>query len=79
MPLRSSFTHEDYLAAVARVREYIYAGDIFQANLSQRFEVALSEAPWTLYRRLRVRNAAPFAAYFDLPDAIVLSASPERA
>lgn len=76
--LRSSFTHSGYLAAVARVREYIFAGDIFQANLSQRFEVPLSEAPWTLYRRLRTRNAAPFAAYFELPDAVVLSASPER-
>ena len=76
--LRSSFTHEDYLAAVDRVREYIFAGDIFQANLSQRFEVPLSEAPWTLYRRLRARNAAPFAAYFELVDAVVLSASPER-
>jgi para-aminobenzoate synthetase component 1 len=76
--LRSSFTHEDYLAAVARVREYIFAGDIFQANLSQRFEVPLSEAPWTLYRRLRTRNAAPFAAYVELPEAVLLSASPER-
>jgi para-aminobenzoate synthetase component 1 len=76
--LRSSFTHTDYLAAVTRVREYIFAGDIFQANLSQRFEVPLSEPPWMLYRRLRARNAAPFSAYFDLGDAVVLSASPER-
>ena len=76
--LRSSFTHDDYLAAVTRVREYIFAGDIFQANLSQRFEVPLSEPPWTLYRRLRARNAAPFSAFLDLGDAIVLSASPER-
>jgi para-aminobenzoate synthetase component 1 len=76
--LRSSFTHRKYLDAVSRVREYIFAGDVFQANLSQRFEVPLSEPPWTLYRRLRTRNAAPFAAYFEMPDAVVLSASPER-
>jgi para-aminobenzoate synthetase component 1 len=76
--LRSSFTHKDYLAAVARVREYIFAGDIFQANLSQRFEAPLDEPTWTLYRRLRTRNAAPFAAYLDFPDGVVLSASPER-
>jgi para-aminobenzoate synthetase component 1 len=76
--LRSSFTHDDYLAAVSRVREYIFAGDIFQANLSQRFEVPLSEPPWMLYRRLRARNAAPFSAFFDLGEAVILSASPER-
>jgi para-aminobenzoate synthetase component I len=78
LAIRSSFTHRDYVDAVARVREYIFAGDIFQANLSQRFEAPLGEPPWDLYRRLRARNAAPFAAYFDCPNAVVLSASPER-
>jgi para-aminobenzoate synthetase component 1 len=60
------------------VRDYIYAGDIFQANLSQRFEAPFSENPWAFYRRLRTRNAAPFAAFLDFPDAAILSASPER-
>ena len=78
LALRSSFTHAGYLAAVAQVREYIFAGDIFQANLSQRFEAPLDEPTWTLYRRLRTQNAAPFAAYLDFPDGVVLSASPER-
>jgi len=76
--LRSSFTHAGYLDAVNRVRDYIYAGDIFQANLSQRFEAALVESPWDLYRRLRTRNPAPFAAFIELPECAVLSASPER-
>src|SRR4029077_514887 len=52
LDLRSSFTHPGYVDAVARVREYIFAGDIFQANLSQRFEAPLTESPWDLYRRL---------------------------
>ena len=78
LELRSSFTHAGYLEAVARVREYIFAGDIFQANISQRFDAPLSEPPWSLYRRLRTQNAAPFAAYLDFPEAVVLSASPER-
>jgi para-aminobenzoate synthetase component I len=76
--LRSTFTHRGYLDAVARVREYIVAGDIFQANLSQRLQAPLGEAPFDLYRRLRRRNPAPFAAYFDCGDLTVLSASPER-
>jgi para-aminobenzoate synthetase component 1 len=78
LDVRSSFTHEGYLDAVTRVREYILAGDIFQANLSQRFEAPLAESPWDLYRRMRIRNAAPFAAFFETPDVSVVSASPER-
>ncbi len=76
--LRSSFTHRGYLDAVTRVREYIVAGDIFQANLSQRFEVPLEEDPWHLYRRLREVNPAPFAAYLEFDGVTVASASPER-
>jgi para-aminobenzoate synthetase component 1 len=76
--LRSTFTHRGYLDAVAKVREYIIAGDIFQANLSQRFQAPLREPPFELYRRLRRRNPAPFAAYLGFDDVTVLSASPER-
>jgi para-aminobenzoate synthetase component 1 len=76
--LRSTFTHRGYLDAVARVREYIVAGDIFQANLSQRFQCALAEPPFDLYRRLRRRNPAPFAAYLGFAGLSILSASPER-
>jgi para-aminobenzoate synthetase component 1 len=76
--LHSSFTREAYLKAVARVRDYILAGDIFQANLSQRLEAPLTEPAWTLYQRLRTINPAPFAAYLDYPEVTVISASPER-
>ncbi|HEY3011398.1 MAG TPA: aminodeoxychorismate synthase component I [Gemmatimonadales bacterium] len=76
--LRSTFTHRGYLDAVSRVREYIIAGDIFQANLSQRFQTRLPEPAFELYRRLRRRNPAPFAGYLDFGELAVLSASPER-
>jgi para-aminobenzoate synthetase component 1 len=76
--LRSTFTHRGYLDAVGRVRDYIIAGDIFQANLSQRFQTSMPGAPFDLYRRLRRRNPAPFAAYLDYGELAVLSASPER-
>jgi para-aminobenzoate synthetase component I len=76
--LRSSFTRAGYLDAVSRVREYIFAGDIFQANLSQRFEVTSDESAWSFYTRLRQRNAAPFGAFLDFPEVIIVSASPER-
>ena len=61
--LRSTFTREGYQQGVARVIEYIFAGDIFQANLSQRFEAPLVGTPLELYRRLRSRNPAPFSAF----------------
>jgi para-aminobenzoate synthetase component 1 len=76
--LRSSFTHRGYLDAVTRVRDFIVAGDIFQANLSQRFEAPLEEDPWHLYRRLRDVNPAPFAAYLEFDGVCIASASPER-
>ncbi|MEP7066506.1 MAG: aminodeoxychorismate synthase component I [Gemmatimonadota bacterium] len=78
LELRSSFTHRGYLDALTRVREYIIAGDIFQANLSQRFEAPLAESPWALYQRLRAINPAPFAAFLEFGDLAVASASPER-
>jgi para-aminobenzoate synthetase component 1 len=74
----STFTREAFVGAVARTREYVLAGDIFQANISQRLEAGFSEHPFQLYERLRVRNAAPFAAYFDCGEAAIVSASPER-
>ncbi len=75
---RSTFTRDRYMNAVARTREYILAGDIFQANLSQRLRIPLVDDPWPLYRRLRSASPAPFAAYLDLPELSILSVSPER-
>lgn len=72
------FTRDEYLAAVEKVKEYILAGDIYQANLSQRFSAPLLEPAWSLYRRLRVLNAAPFSAYLNFGDFAVASSSPER-
>ncbi len=72
------FTRPGYLEAVRRVKEYILAGDIYQANISQRFSAPVSEHPWMLYRRLRRLNAAPFSAYLNFGPVQVCSSSPER-
>jgi len=76
--LKGNFTHEEYVDAVEKARQYIIAGDIFEVNLSQRFEAELSIAPYELYRRLRQINPAPFAGYLNFDEVSVLSASPER-
>jgi len=76
--LKSNFTPEEYIKAVNRVREYIAAGDVFQVNLSQRFQADLEIPPYELYKRLRKVNPAPFASYLNFPGVAIVSASPER-
>jgi para-aminobenzoate synthetase component 1 len=78
MVLKANFSHEGYLKAVARAREYICAGDIFQVNLSQRFEADLNISPYELYKRLRKINPAPFASYLNFEGVNIVGASPER-
>ena len=74
----STFSRAAYLRTVARVIEYISAGDIFQANLSQRLLAPASESPVDLYARLRQVNPAPFAGLMLWDDWAIVSASPER-
>jgi para-aminobenzoate synthetase component 1 len=76
--LRSNFTRKAYEEAVARARRYIIEGDIFQVNLSQRFEVPFQADSALLFERLRAMNPAPFAAHLRFPEADIVSASPER-
>jgi para-aminobenzoate synthetase component 1 len=76
--LTSNFSREAYLQAVGRAIDYIIAGDIFQVNLSQRLLYPAHDHASELYLRLRERNAATFAAYFDLGEFQIASASPER-
>ena len=77
----SNFTPDQYRRAVARCIEYIAAGDIFQVNLSQRFEVPVAPDPRTTYRMLRACNPANYAAYLEFRRdgrlCAVLSSSPE--
>ncbi len=76
--LSSTFGRHGYQAAVERAIEYILAGDVFEVNLSQRFETARRLDPVILYLRLREENPAPFGAYFAGSRGAVLSSSPER-
>ncbi|MFZ5816594.1 MAG: aminodeoxychorismate synthase component I [Bacillota bacterium] len=74
----SSYTRAEYLAAVRRALAYIGAGDIFQVNLAQRFACPWEGSGWSLYRRLRELNPAPFAAFLEMGSWQVVSGSPER-
>jgi para-aminobenzoate synthetase component 1 len=76
--LYSTFTPDGYAEAVGRAIELIRGGDIFQVNLSQRFEGRSPEDPFALYVRLREVNPVPFGAFFRGGSCVILSASPER-
>jgi para-aminobenzoate synthetase component 1 len=76
--LKGNFSHRGYVNAVEKARQYIIAGDIFEVNLSQRFETELAITPYELYQRLRGINPSPFAVYLGFDDVQVVSASPER-
>jgi para-aminobenzoate synthetase component 1 len=78
--LTCNMTRDEFMQAVARAREYIAAGDIFQVNLSRRLTAPLPGpgGAAALYLRLRRANPAPYAAYVDLGGGrAVLSSSPE--
>ncbi len=73
----SNTTPEEFKAMVARAKEYIAAGDIFQVVLSQRFESPFELPAFSLYRALRRVNPAPFLVYLDFGGFQIVSSSPE--
>jgi len=76
--LQSNFTHEDYLRAVRRVRQYIQEGDVYQVNLSQRYQLSFMGDPFQLWSSLFELNPTPFYAFINADDHQVLSTSMER-
>ncbi|MEO0184482.1 MAG: anthranilate synthase component I [candidate division WOR-3 bacterium] len=72
-----NFTPEKFYDAVNRAKDYIFAGDIFQVVLSQRFKTEISSSKFDLYRALRLTNPSPYMYYLKLDDLAVLGSSPE--
>ncbi|MDJ0643565.1 MAG: anthranilate synthase component I [Erythrobacter sp.] len=68
---------KDYKALVARAKDYILAGDIFQVVLAQRFTCPFELPPLTLYRALRRVNPSPFLYFLDFPGFAIVGSSPE--
>ncbi len=75
--LRSNFTRDSYRSGILRARQYIEAGDVYQVNLSQRFQCEVNASATDVYRALREATPAPYGAYLDIGQAQILSASPE--
>ncbi len=71
------FDQVDYLAAVARSKEYIAAGDMMQVQIGQRLQKRYTESPLSLYRALRSLNPSPYMYFYDMGDFQIVGASPE--
>jgi anthranilate synthase component 1 len=67
----------EFLESVARAREAIFAGDLYQVVLSQRWTAPLGADPFDAYRALRVLNPSPYLFYLQTREAVVFGASPE--
>jgi para-aminobenzoate synthetase component 1 len=76
--LKSNFTHDGYITAVERARQYIIDGDIFEVNLSQRYSTVVKIEAFELYTRLRRLNPAPFGGFLNFDEVTIASSSPER-
>ncbi len=76
-PPTSNTGPEEFEGMVAKAKEYIRAGDIFQVVLSQRFEAPFPLPAFALYRSLRRINPAPFLCYLDFEDFQIVCSSPE--
>ncbi len=76
-PARDLFPREDFLAAVARAREHILAGDAFQIVLSRAVEGETTASALSLYRALRILNPSPYLYLLDCGSFQVVGSSPE--
>jgi anthranilate synthase component 1 len=74
---KSNFEKEDFKKAVEKSKEYIFAGDIFQVVLSQKFQVDYSGDIFQVYRALRNINPSPYMFYLDFIDYQIIGSSPE--
>lgn len=76
--LRSNLSEKDYMERVETAKGYIREGDIYQANLAQKFETDFEGNPFELYGKLRKVNPSPFSGYLNFQNFSLVSSSPER-
>jgi para-aminobenzoate synthetase component 1 len=77
-PFLSNLDHTQYQTAFNQAQAALQRGDCYQVNLAQRFTAEFEGSPWDYFLDLLQKNPAPFAAYYQLPQAAIVSCSPER-
>jgi len=75
---RSNFIKTNYMDAIEKIKEYIASGDVYQVNMSQRFEMDFMGDTFSLFKTLYNDNPAPFFAFIQAGDHQIVSTSPER-
>lgn len=76
--IKNCISKEEYLKCIEEVKKNIENGIVYQINYTQRFQCELNKSPFTLYKRLRKTNKAPFASFLSFKDYEIVSNSPER-
>ena len=74
----SNFNKEDYKNSIRKLKDYIVNGDVYIANMTQRFYTETNEESFEIYKKLRSINKAPFSAFLNFNDFQIISSSPER-
>ncbi len=77
LQLCSTMSHAEFIQAVQRAQEYVRAGDVVQAVISQRLSTKTTADPFDIYRALRIINPSPYMYYLRLGDFQVVGSSPE--
>ncbi len=76
--IKSNLSSNEYVNMVKKAKRYIYEGDIYQANIAQRFDTEFRGDQLELYLELRMLNPAPFSGFLRFLDFSIISSSPER-
>ncbi|MGB9720542.1 MAG: anthranilate synthase component I [bacterium] len=72
-----NLTPSQFFRMVNKAKHYIFAGDIFQVVLSQRFKAKINASPLNIYSALRLTNPSPYMYYLKLDDITIIGSSPE--
>ncbi len=75
---KSDFPKAEYINAIEKIKEYITSGHVYQVNMSQRFEKEFYHDPYFSFKKLYLKNPAPFFSYINADDHHIISTSPER-
>ncbi|XRO77714.1 anthranilate synthase component I [Methanocaldococcus sp. 10A] len=78
LKIKSNMSKEEFIEAVKKAKEYIFAGDIFQVVLSRRIEINLDNLDYLeIYKKVREINPSPYMYYLDFGDRKIIGSSPE--
>lgn len=75
--LNSNMAISQYISSIEKIKNYIKEGDVYQINFSYRFEIKGNFKPYNLFSKLKKLNPAPYSAYFNFDDFVLISNSPE--